>query len=279
VQPDQTASETFDMAMVGMKYLPPAGDGDIVDPYFANALRYDAPTKHYTFIAPETLFSPQIDESTTFTQANLDPTSDLTWTHYATRCNGSVQIYGIDLSLFNFGPTNPELTLQYASIGSYTFGDRKTAPGLGDTVRYFAFGHASTSVQAARTGTAVYTGIIKGFGGQNSMLAKKSFNAIGTLKVTVDFDHQTFNAEIALKGTENGGSYPLTDFGTISFSQNGGSFPGQLKATSASGGKLTAFLAGPSADEIGVAFEASVPDPTDTQRGTARFIGSGAAKR
>lgn len=243
----------------------------------SDVLHYSQTENRYTFIDQNTstigVFGEQLDLSVSFGPGDvLASQSNQQKTVFQRACNGFATgrkvVYASTLTLFNPGPANPALVLNYASYGNLLF-SMVTKDGQRLLVRPFGYGFATNAAGLNRTGVVTYSGLVEGKSSTDAMLFGGQADVTGTLVLTVDFTQKTFTAVVDLTLT-NGGT-PL-HIGSFTFQQSGGADLSMLVGT-ASGGSLSGFLAGPAAEEVAIALYLG------PQLGDKTLRLSGAAKR
>lgn len=156
------------------------------------------------------------------------------------------------LSLNKPGSGNSGIALTYASFGHW---ERLQAPGSEKLDRWFAWGIRTNGFQIP-TGTATYSGIIRGTGTRFG--GGEQYALTGTSSLSMDFGASSFTGSLSPIGTSlaNGSTHA---FGTYSVTRGAVDLDGGLTADIANGngnylGFFEGALFGPTASEVGGSF-------------------------
>ncbi|MEP7007869.1 MAG: hypothetical protein ABI810_17955 [Sphingomonas bacterium] len=267
---DATTTDSFSTAYTSFHYNGSGGGPDFLAPQVSDGLRYSQSEKRYTFFAQNNLLNSSLDESTSFGPADVVASqSNQQQTVYSRTCGS----YFYQLMLFNPGPANPVLALNYASYGNYWY-RLTSATGVSHDFRPFGYGLATSAAGLNRTGISTYTGRVEGRA-QQPLLA--DYTVTGTLVLTVDFDRKTFTAVVDLTSQRVGGGAAI-HLGPVNITQSGSANLAQLIGTTG-GGSLAGFLAGPAAEEVAVTLNLTTLNPDIGGGNNLNLALSGAAKR
>jgi hypothetical protein len=207
---------------------------------------------------------------------SVTPQPDARYTEYRT-VNGTD---GTVLKLYKPGATNPELALTYSSFGIWDQSAKPAGDGLNHTDRvYFTYGIAATAFP--RTGTASYSGIIRGTAG--STLPGDPYDVTGNFNFNFDFAADNMSGTFSpiltdvLTGAQrSAGVYALTQ--TRGPQAGGQYFDGFLTLTGATQptGAFKGGFFGPAINEIAGTWLIREADPAGFAQSfymTGAFIG------
>lgn len=208
-----------------------------------------------------------------FTVQDKIPSSDPNFTSYHKVINDN-DVY---LDLYKPGAGNTELALTYASFGLWRASQHHGVVNQDDRV-YLAYGiETPAGLLAAKTGTAQYTGVAYGAGGNERTGAH--YEIKGTSTFAVDFGAHKLSGALALNGTSINGGASL-DFGTFDFGGSIYEFSRyNLTPFAAPGyeyGSLVSRFYGPDGEEIAGSFSLVVPEG---RAGVGTYIAGVAAAR
>jgi hypothetical protein len=170
-------------------------------------------------------------------------------------------------SVFNPGPTNPQLVMTYTSFADFSV-TNNSAPMPLTSTNLIVFGVPTPSAQAPRTGTATYSGLAFGKGSAGAT----ALNFDGTSSFTANFGAATFNASVSLTArnplnSDNFVLAPLTFSGSI--------FNG-LQISGSGVNDFSGTFFGPNAAEFGAAFS---KNGTDVVLGNFSVLGVAFGKK
>jgi hypothetical protein len=178
------------------------------------------------------------------------------------------------LAVYKIGASNSELSLSYASFGSW-----RTTSGTpySDVDEYFDFGvKTRLSTSNKLMGSAHYSGVAYGAAFDSATQARYNVSGLAEFDVVLDTQSQ-FNGNLTLSGSPPGSATPR-DFG--SFAITGiRDISGRVPATQGgvAVGNVSPSFYGPLAEEIGGAFQFQVTNPVGG--GSTYLSGAMAAKR
>jgi hypothetical protein len=178
----------------------------------------------------------------------------------------------VTTEIYNPGNGNSELALTYTSF-AHIFDN---SGGATSTVQeYEVFGQMTDpGLLIARAGTAHYSGVAYGAGGSSTTGA--TYAVTGQSAFDVNFGTQSLTGSLALNGASAAGA---VNFGTFSFAsimERGQGVTTPLNQGATAVGTITPQFYGPLGEEIGAAFQMSLPAGT-AGAGTS-IAGVGVAK-
>lgn len=251
---------------ISLSYYPGTGDYDGSAPFFPTSggrIQFDASGGIHLTIDP----SSSIEPVRTFAASDrIVAETDLRYTVYE---NSTADEYD-RLTLFNPGPSNPEIALTYTSFGRWSASvdrsDRQYRYKLDD---WFIYGVQPRTESTGRTGIGTYAGILRGSG--VSYDDGTEYMLVGSARVTVDFGTSALDGELRPVVTPVGSSAPSTEL-LMTFASNLNSVNAFETRLNIDGlpvdGQVNGRLFGPTGEELGGTFQYWIRDEAGFANGS-----------